>query len=248
MVGPRRRRPGRPRLHRPGLGPTTPDVEAPDRTARPLAPDVVPILALGGLVVWIVVTPSVLRPILTVTGAVALYCAVTAALWLVVMRVGRRRAVRAAARATASRDGTGERRSGSWEGIPPVGRERRARDREELPGWLWRDRPWAVAVVLLGAPAVRDKTAPFVDFPNRTIDWNGLLTRSDQWPPDQRPMVRSAHEMAFGSPDDPRPSAPEPLVTLQDLVRHMSEDEMDRIRMAMQIRTAHATDDHGAGQ
>ena len=59
-----------------------------------------------------------------------------------------------------------------------------------------------MAVVLLGAPSVRDRTAPFVDFPNRVIDWRSLLAESQAWPPDQRLMVWALqHELvglAFG--------------------------------------------------
>jgi hypothetical protein len=115
------------------------------------------------------------------------------------------------------------------------GRDRRARSWEELPSWLWRDRPWAVAVVLLGAPAVRDRTAPFVDFPNRVIDWRSLVEESRAWPPDQRLLVQSAYEMAFDTPGEVTRAMSDP-VTLRDLVRHLDDDEVERIRVAMQIR------------
>ncbi len=170
---------------------------------------------------------GVLRTICTVVGAVTLYCALMAALWALVMRVGRRRAAAAAERrAEAGRLAVAER---------PPGAERRARSWEELPSWLWRDRPWAVAVVLLGAPAVRDRTAPFVDFPARVIDWAGLLEESRGWPPDQRLLVRSAYEMAFDTPGEVARALSEP-VTLADVVRHLDDDEVERIRVAMQIR------------
>jgi hypothetical protein len=173
----------------------------------------------------------VLRTICTVMGAVTLYCALMAALWYGVMRAGRARARasadrRAAARSvpvTAAAEGTGD------------VRERRARSWEELPSWLWRDRPWAVAVVLLGAPSVRDRTASFVDFPNRVIDWKTLLLESKAWPPDQRLLVQSAYEMAFDTPGEVTRAMSDP-VTLRDLVRHLDDDEVERIRVAMQIR------------
>jgi hypothetical protein len=173
----------------------------------------------------------VLRTVCTVVGAVALYCAVMATLWYGVMRAGRRRARahaerRAAARAmpvTGAAAGTA------------AGRERRARSWEELSSSLWRDRPWAVAVVLLGAPAVRERTASFVDFPNRVIDWTSLLQESRAWPPDQRLLVQSAYEMAFDTPGEVTRAMADP-VTLRDLVRHLDEDEVERIRVAMQIR------------
>lgn len=165
-----------------------------------------------------------LRVVCTVVGALALYCALMAGLWAGVMRVARRRARIKADRRDAAgspvTSGPSERRAHSW---------------DELPSWLWRDRPWAVAAVLLGAPAVRDRTAPFVDFPHRTIDWAAMLDASQAWPPDQRLMVQTAYELAFGSPSEAaRPgSAP---VTLQDVIRHFGDDEVERIRLAMQIR------------
>jgi hypothetical protein len=176
---------------------------------------------------------GVLRIICTVVGAVVLYCAVMAAAWYGVMRAGRRRARanaerRAAARAVPVTDG--QHRPDQRQG-----RDRRARSWEELPSWLWRDRPWAVAVVLLGAPAVRDRTAPFVDFPNRVIDWRTLLEESRAWPPDQRLLVQSAYEMAFDTPGEVTRAMSDP-VTLRELVRHLDDDEVERIRVAMQIR------------
>ena len=130
-----------------------------------------------------------LRTICTVVGAVALYCAVVAALWYGLIRVGRRRGRVHAERRAAARSlpilpgdirGPGEPRAQSW---------------PELPPWLWQDRSWAVAVVLLGAPSMRDRTAPFVDFSGREIDWTSLLVESRGWPADQRQLVRSAYEL-----------------------------------------------------
>lgn len=177
----------------------------------------------------------VLRATCTVVGAVTLYSAFTAALWSGAVRLGRRRARGRADRRAAARTmsvaarvmpvaegtgGGGERRTPSW---------------EELPSWLWRDRPWAVAVVLLGAPSVRDRTASFVDFPHRVIDWKTLLLESRAWPPDQRVLVQSAYEMAFETPGEVTRARSDP-VTLRDLIRHLDDDEVERIRVAMQIR------------
>jgi hypothetical protein len=182
---------------------------------------------------------GVLRTICTVVGALVLYCALMAAMWALVMRAARRRARladerRAAAEALAV---AGPRQSGS-------GRERRAKSWEELPSWLWRDRPWAVAVVLLGAPSVREHTAPFVDFPNRVIDWAGMLDASQTWPRDQRLLVLTAYEMAFDTPDEVARAMSEP-VTLQDVVRHLDDDEVERIRVAMQIRRGRLEPEEG---
>jgi hypothetical protein len=179
------------------------------------------------------VVVGVLRTICTVVGAVVLYCALMAAMWALVMRAARRRAqARADQRAAASAVAVGD------------PRDRRALSFDELPGWLWRDRPWAVAVVLLGAPAVRDRTAAFVDFPNRIIDWAGMLDASEMWPRDQRLLVLTAHEMAFDTPGEVARAMSEP-VTLQDVVRHLDDDEVERIRVAMQIRRGRLEPDEG---
>jgi hypothetical protein len=168
---------------------------------------------------------GLVRTVCTVVGALTLYCALMAGLWALVMRAGRRRARVAAERAAAARE---------LAVAEPTGRERRARSWDELPAWLWRDRPWAVAVVLLGAPAVRERTAPFVDFPGRVIDWAALLDASAGWPPDQRLLVRSAYEMAFDTPGEVTRAMSDPVL-LQDVVRHLDDDEVERIRVAMQI-------------
>jgi hypothetical protein len=174
---------------------------------------------------------GLLRAICTVVGAVALYCGLMAVLWYGATRAGRRRArMHAERRAGARSAAVTEAETGA-----SGGRERRAQSWEELPSWLWRDRPWAVAVVLLGAPSVRDRTAPFVDFPNRVIDWRSLLEESRAWPPDQRLLVQSAYEMAFDTPGEVTRAMADP-VTLRDLIRHLDEDEVGRIKVAMQIR------------
>ena len=99
-------------------------------------------------------------------------------------------------------------------------------------------------MVLLGAPAVRDHTAPFVDFANRAIDWAGMLDASDSWPRDQRLLVLTAYEMAFDTPGEVTRAMSEP-VTLQDVVRHLDDDEVERIRVAMQIQRGQLEPEEG---
>jgi hypothetical protein len=144
----------------------------------------------------------VLRAICMVVGAVVLYCAVVAALWYALIGAGRRRGRRHAERRAAARamplapvagpdartaapahpsQAEPERPAGSWDDLPPS---------------LSRDRPWAVVVVLLGAPAVRTRAAPFVDLAHRSVDWPALLAESRSWPPDQRALVRGAYELS----------------------------------------------------
>ena len=67
-----------------------------------------------------------------------------------------------------------------------------------------------------------------MDFPARVIDWAALLDESQAWPPDQRLLVRSAYEMAFDTPGEVTRAMTDP-VTLSDVVRHLDDDEVERI-------------------
>jgi hypothetical protein len=161
-----------------------------------------------------------LQTISVIVGAVVLYCAAMAVLWAalvgLIRRVGRSRRIPMLGRAVDAVD----RRAQSW---------------EELPGWLFRDRPWAVAVVLLGAPAIRERTAEFVDFSGRRIDWPGLLAASAAWSADQRLLVLTAHELAFDTVTEVERALSEP-VTLSDMVRLVDDDAVARIQVAMDVR------------
>ena len=165
---------------------------------------------------------DVLRLLCTVVGALVLYCLVMAAVWAAVVGAAKRvAAARTARQVVPAMDGAGG--------------DRRARSWDELPAWLFRDRPWAVAVVLLGSPPIRDRTAEFVDFPARRIDWPGLLGDSAGWPADQRLMVLTAYELAFDASGDVERAFSEP-VRLSDVVRLFDDDEVDRLRVAMDVR------------
>jgi hypothetical protein len=165
-----------------------------------------------------------LRTICLIIGAVVLYCGLMAVLWAAVIRVVRRTG-RARLRRRAQLAGQGV----------VGGADRRALSWEELPNWLFRDRPWAVAVVLLGAPAIRERTAGFVDFGARRIDWSGLLSASAIWPADQRLLVQTAYELAFDSATEVERALSEP-VTLNDMVRIANDEAVARIQVAMDVR------------
>lgn len=164
-------------------------------------------------------------------GAAVLYCAVMAGLWAVAVRLVRRVGL------AHSRSRTGPVL------VSPVpvgvgagaGADLRARSWSELPSWLFRDRPWAVAVVLLGAPLIRERTAEFIDFPARKIDWHGLVVASATWPADQRLLVQTAYELAWDSAGEVVAEQSEP-VTLADMMRLLDDDQQDRVRMAMDVR------------
>ena len=174
---------------------------------------------------------DVLWTVCAVVGAAVLYCAVMAGLWAVSVRLVRRVGV------ARSRLRTGPAL------VSPVpvgagagsGADLRARNWSELPSWLFRDRPWAVAVVLLGAPLIRDRTADFIDFPARKIDWHGLVVASATWPADQRLLAQTAYELAWDSAGEVDQEQSEP-VTLADMMRLLDDDQQDRVRMAMDVR------------
>jgi len=173
---------------------------------------------------------SVIWMVCSVVGAIVLYCAAMAALWAMAVRVARRAGrsrlragpalVSPAPAGPASAADAASRRAKSW---------------SELPTWLFRDRPWAVAVVLLGSPLIRDRTAEFIDFPNRKINWHGLIVGSNTWPADQRLLVQTAYELAFDSTGEKDPAQAAP-VTLADMMRLLDDEQQDRVRVAMDVR------------
>lgn len=96
----------------------------------------------------------VLRLVVIALAGLLLYCLVLAALVSFVIRgVQRNRPVVAAPEREPQ-----ERRGDRWSAVP---------------GWVARDRR-AVAVVLLGAPDLAERTGPYGGFAARHIDWLGL--------------------------------------------------------------------------
>jgi hypothetical protein len=175
---------------------------------------------------------SVLWTVCAVVGGVVLYCAIMAGLWALavrlVRRVGAARAqhrpaplLRSPAPAPAAANAAADHGPQSW---------------ADPPTWLFRDRPWAVAVVLLGAPPIRDRTAEYIDFPAHRIDWPGLIAGSAGWPADQRLLVLTAYELAFDVAGEAERSPSEP-VTLSDMVRLLDGDQVERVRVAMDVRS-----------
>src|SRR4028118_1699932 len=133
---------------------------------------------------------NVAQVVFMVVGAWTLLAALFASLWTALVR-GRREGTVHDRRASAG----GDRRRAS-----PVadaeGSERRAQSWNEVPGWVTRDREWAVAVVLLGAPAVAERTDAYVSFSERSIDWPGLLLAAASWSEDDRLLIYTAHALA----------------------------------------------------
>lgn len=157
-----------------------------------------------------------------VVGACTLVTLLLLCVWMVLVERARRRAAGAApALVVVAQDG------------PRL--ERRARTWDDVPGWVSRDREWAVSVVLLGAPAVADRTHAHVDFARRSIDWPGLLMAATGWPEDERLLVYTAFDLAAGSRD----AKPEGLagrhVTLQQVL-DVDEQVADRVQAAVDVR------------
>jgi len=164
-----------------------------------------------------------LRTISLVVGVVVLYCTIMALLWAAVVGL-----VRQPSRAGRFRLGRLRRVVQPM----PGGAQRRAHS--------WEERPWAVVMVLLGAPAVRELSAEFVDFAERRIDWSGLLAASAAWPADQRLLVLTAHELTFDPAIGVERASSELVtlddpVTLTDMVRIVDDDTVARIHVAMDV-------------
>jgi hypothetical protein len=172
---------------------------------------------------------GVLWTVCAVVGAVVLYCAIMAGLWALAVRLVRQ------VGAARTRHRT---EPVLVSPVPPAGADRRAQGWADLPSWLFRDRPWAVAVVLLGAPPIRERTAAFIDFPGRRIDWPGLLAGSIGWPADERLLVLTAYDLADDSADvaSTMERAQSEPVTLSDVVRLLDDDQVERVRVAMDVR------------
>jgi hypothetical protein len=168
-------------------------------------------------------------------GAVVIYCAIMAGLWALAVRLVRRVGVVARARPRA---GPLLASPGQPAGPAAATTDRRAQGWADLPAWLFRDRPWAVAVLLLGAPPIRDRTAAYIDFPARRIDWPGLLAGSTGWPADEHLLVLTAYDLAADSADaaSSMERAMSEPVTLSDVVRLLDDEQVERVRIAMDVR------------
>lgn len=116
-----------------------------------------------------------------------------------------------------------------------AGAERRARSWTDVPGWVARDREWAVAVVLLGAPAVAERTHPHVDFGRRSIDWPGLLLAATEWPAEDRLLVHTAYDLALPSRDGQADYLADGHVTLQQVL-NLDDQAGERIQAAIDVR------------
>jgi hypothetical protein len=172
---------------------------------------------------------SILWTVCAVVGAIVLYCGIMAGLWALAVRLVRQvGAARARHRVEPMLVSP----------VPAGAGDRRAQGWSDLPGWLFRDRPWAVAVVLLGAPPIRDRTAAFIDFSGRRIDWPGLLAGSAGWAADERLLVLTAYDLANDSGDvaSTLERAQSEPVTLSDVVRLLDDDQVERVRVAMDVR------------
>lgn len=155
-------------------------------------------------------------------GACTLVTLSLLSLWLVLVERARRRADSAAPARVVPAQG------GVW-------RERRARTWDDVPGWVSRDREWAVSVVLLGAPAVADRTHVHVDFARRSIDWPGLLMAATSWPDDERLLVYTAFDLAAGSRDAKPDELAGRHVTLQQIL-DVNEQVAERVQAAVDVR------------
>lgn len=170
---------------------------------------------------------DVVKVVCFVVGAWTLVAAVLASIWTMLVR--------------HRRDGTAHDRRSSTDSdrrrstVPAdSGSERRAQSWDEVPGWVTRDREWAVAVVLLGAPSVAGRTDAYVSFSDRTIDWSGLLLAAASWSEGDRLLIYTAYDLA-GVTRTAGEALTGERVTLQQMAE--VDDEMAaRMQVAMDVR------------
>ncbi len=145
----------------------------------------------------------VLRLVVIALAGLLLYCLVLGALASFIIRgVQRNRPVVAAPEREPQ-----ERRGGRW----------------SVPGWVARVRNWAVAVVLLGAPDLAERTSPYVDFAVRRIDWLGLRLAATSWPRRDRLIVDVAHDLASGAAPELAEVYPGDPVALTELLGDLDQ-------------------------
>ncbi len=171
---------------------------------------------------------DVTQVVFMVVGAWTLLAALFASVWTALVR-GRREGTVHDRRTSTAGD---RRRSTPAQGGD--GSERRAQSWDEVPGWVTRDREWAVAVVLLGAPSVADRTDPYVSFSERTIDWPGLLLAASSWSGDDRLLIYTAYDLAEVGRVAGEPLAGE-RVTLKQMA-DVGEELAARLQVAMDVR------------
>lgn len=155
----------------------------------------------------------------TVIGAWTLLSLLVLGIWIVLVERARRMAQSVPSAGATAADG--------------LGRERRARTWDDVPGWVARDREWAVAVVLLGAPAVAERTHRYVDFARRAIDWPRLLTDATDWPEDDRLLVYTAFDLAASDRDAKGMVGRH--VTLHQLLE-VDDQVAERVQAAVDVR------------
>ncbi len=164
----------------------------------------------------------VLRLMVTALAGLLLYCLIVAALVSFVIRgVQRNRPVIA-----PPEEEPQERRGDRWSAVP---------------GWVAGDRDWAVAVVLLGAPDLAERTEPFVDFAARRIDWLGLRLTATSWPRRERLIVDVAHDLAGGAAPELDEVYPGEPVAISELLGDLDQPHVDLVHAAVDLHRGACT-------
>jgi len=125
----------------------------------------------------------------------------------------------------------------SWErdAAPPAGTpDRRGAAWGAVPDWVARDRQWAVAVVVLGTPALAERTRPFLDLTSRRVDWLGLRLAARTWPAHLQVLVDVAHDLA--DEHDVADHSPSTPVTVASLVRTLDRADLELVQTALDLR------------
>lgn len=119
--------------------------------------------------------------------------------------------------------------------------ERRGDRWSAVPGWVARDRNWAVAVVLLGAPDLAERTGPYVDFAARRIDWLELRLAATSWPRRERLIVDVAHDLAGGAAPELAEVYPGGPVAITELLGDLDQPHVDLVHAAVDLHRGACT-------
>jgi hypothetical protein len=92
-------------------------------------------------------------------------------------------------------------------------------------------REWAATVHLLTAPAIAERTTPFLDHDRQAIGWPGLLEASRPWSAAERLLVHAALDLWNGA---------EPT-SLYDAVTRLDDVNFTRLVEALRLRRGLST-------
>lgn len=92
-----------------------------------------------------------------------------------------------------------------------------------------------MALVFLGAPGLAQRTAPFVDFARRRIDWLGLHCAASTWQRREKLIVDVAHDLTRGLDASSGGGLSADAVTIADLLIDLDQEDLDLVHAAVDL-------------